>query len=218
MRITDLQDPAPALATAAIAGLAGAIVGPVLVRIGLRQLDVSVGHPLRQPASCVAGGIAGVAAVLVARHAGSWWLLPAALVWTCALAAAAVCDSFTQRVPTGLVRQGAAATAILVVVASAGAGHWRWALLAAVSAAAAGVIFAFCWQFLGAGFGDVRIAVLGGLGLVNPTHVGVGAGIGLFIVLTLGQAATVLARGGNRRTLFPYAPAIAAAFVIVAVL
>jgi leader peptidase (prepilin peptidase)/N-methyltransferase len=188
-----------------------------LVERGLRQLDVAVDHRRLRLWSLLAGAAAGVAAALVARHAGSWWLLPAVLVWAYSLAAAAVCDGFTQRVPTALVRQGAVATIVLVVAASAAAAHWRWTLLAVVSAAVVGLIFAFCWRFLGAGYGDVRIAILGTFGLVHPTHLGIAAGIGAFILITLSQALAVLGRGGDRHTLFPYGPAIAAAFIVAAV-
>ena len=216
MSLADLHDPVPAVGTAVLAAVAGVLLGSRLVERGLRQLQVAVDYRRLRLWSPLAGAAAGVAAALLARHAGSWWLLPAALVWAYSLAAAAVCDGFTQRVPTALVRQGAVATVVLVVAASATASHWRWALLAAVGAAVAGLIFAFCWRFLGAGYGDVRIAVLGGLGLVHPTHLGVATAIGAFIVITLSQAVAVLARGGNRHTLFPYGPAIAAARAVLA--
>ena len=38
-----------------------------------------------------------------------------------------------------------------------------------------------------------------------------------FILITVTQATVTLARGGNRHTTFPYGPAIAAAFVVAAV-
>ena len=75
-----------------------------------------------------------------------------------------------------------------------------------------------CWRFAGAGFGDVRLAVLGGLGIVHPTHVGlVVVAVAAFILITVTQATVTLARGGNRHTTFPYGPAIAAAIVVAAV-
>ena len=73
-----------------------------------------------------------------------------------------------------------------------------------------------CWRFASAGFGDVRLAVLGGLGLVNPTHRGLVFAVAAFIIITLSQATVVLARGGNRRTHFPFGPAIAIAFAVAA--
>ena len=74
-----------------------------------------------------------------------------------------------------------------------------------------------CWRFAGAGFGDVRLAVLGGLGIVHPTHVGLVVAVAAFILITVTQATVTLARGGNRHTTFPYGTAIAGAFVVAAV-
>lgn len=199
-------------AAAAAGGVAG---GQMLIAHGLGPLDSSSTRPVRVAAR-VSVGAAGVAAVLASRHAGSWWLLPALLLWAYTLAAAATCDAVTQRIPTPLVRQGGAATACLVLLACAVTTHWRWALLAAISAAAAGAILLVCWRFAGAGFGDVRLAVLGGLGLVHPTHLGMVAAVTVFVVITLSQATTILACGGNRRTQFPYGPAIAVAFAVAA--
>jgi leader peptidase (prepilin peptidase)/N-methyltransferase len=201
-----------AAAAAAVAGVAG---GQPLVDHGLRHLDSSSTLSARLAAR-VSVGAAGVVAVIASRHAGSWWLLPALLVWAYTLAAAATCDAVTQRIPTPLVRQGGAATACLVLLACAATTHWRWALLAAISAAAGGAILLVCWRFAGAGFGDVRLAVLGGLGLVHPTHQGLVAALAAFVVITLSQATTILARGANRRTQFPYGPAIAIAFAVAA--
>ena len=80
------------------------------------------------------------------------------------------------------------------------------------------MILAVCWRVAGAGFGDVRLATLGGLGLVHPTHLGLVVALAAFILITVTQATVTLARGGNRQTTFPYGPAIAASFVIAAVL
>jgi leader peptidase (prepilin peptidase)/N-methyltransferase len=214
--VTDLHDAAAATGVAALTALAGVAVGGALVRRGLAHLEVSASRRARA-AGYGTGALAGVAAVLAARHAGSWWLLPGLLAWSYGLAAAATCDAITQRVPTPLVRQAALTTAVLVLTATAATAHWRWAVLAAISAAAAAVIFAFCWRFLGAGFGDVRLAVLGGIGLAQPTRAGLVAAIAAFTVISLGQAAATLARGGNRRTPFPYGPCIAVAFLVSAI-
>ena len=214
MRITDVHDPLVALVTAALAVGVGATFCPWLANRGLNQLKATVDYRRISLVSLLVGATAGVSAALVARHAGSWWLLPAALAWTLTLATGALCDAFTQRIPTAVVRQGAVITGALVIVASAAAARWHWALLAAVGAISAGLVFAFCRRFLGAGYGDVRIAIVGGLGLFHSAYVGIAAGIGTFALITLIQAVAVVARGGNRSTLFPYGPAIAAAFVI----
>jgi leader peptidase (prepilin peptidase)/N-methyltransferase len=198
------------------AAAAGAACGAMLVQRGLAQLDELSTGRIRQVGRA-AGALAGVAAVLASDRAGSWWLLPALLVWTYTLAAAATCDAATQRIPTPLVRQGAVAVAVLIVIAAAAAGHWRWVVLSAVSAAAAGVVFAACWRFAGAGFGDVRLAVLGGVGLANPTRPGLGVAVVAFVLLTVTQAAVTLVRGGNRQSTFAYGPAIAVTFIVAAV-
>lgn len=216
MSLTDLHAPAAAAIAVGSGALLGMLAGGELLVRGLAQLEVSAPRHARATGATM-GLIAGAAAVLAARHAGSWWLLPPALVWALGLAAVATCDAITQRVPTPLVRLSALLTAVLVLGTSAAAEHWRWAASAAFVAVAAGAVFWFCWRFLGAGYGDVRIVVLGGVGLAHPTHAGVAAGIAAFIVITLGQALATLARGGNRRTQFPYGPAIAVAFLVAAV-
>jgi leader peptidase (prepilin peptidase) / N-methyltransferase len=90
----------------------------------------------------VAVAAAGAAAVLVAARANEWWLLPALLTWAYVLVAAASCDASTQRIPTRLVRQGTASTAVLLAGGSALAGDWR-GLAAATLATLAG------WLILG---------------------------------------------------------------------
>lgn len=195
----------------------GAAIGSGVVMRGLGQLAVAP-RRLTTEVAAVAVGLGGVVAVLAAREVGSWWLLPALLVWAYGLAAAATCDAMTQRVPTPLVKQTVIVTAVLVITAAATTGTWRWAAFAAISGTVAAAIFAFCWRFLGAGFGDVRLAVLGGIGLTEPTRIGIIAAFAAFIVITLGQAVVVLARGGNRYTRFAYGPAIAASFVVAAII
>ena len=80
MSLPDFRDPAT-VSTAALAAAAGRFVGSFLVERGLRQLEASVSDRTVRVLSSIAGGVAGVAAVLAARHAGTWWLLPAALAW-----------------------------------------------------------------------------------------------------------------------------------------
>jgi leader peptidase (prepilin peptidase)/N-methyltransferase len=203
-------------ATAAVAAAVGVLAGGPLVSHGMAQLALGASRRLVLAASVV-GGLAGVASVIATDRAGSWWLLPALLAWAVTLAAAATCDATTQRIPTPLVRHAAIAVALLVVVAAAGAGHWRWALLAALCAMTAGAVLAACWRFAGAGFGDVRLAALGGLGLVHPTRPGLLLALAAFILITVTQATVTLARGGTRHSTFPYGPAIATAFVLAAV-
>jgi leader peptidase (prepilin peptidase)/N-methyltransferase len=209
----NIPDSTPDLAAAAVAALAaGVAVGGPLIEIGLAQLPGAARRraPLPGRVSC---GLGAAAAVIAAHRAGSWWLLPALLAWALGLCAAATCDALTQRIPTRVVRPAQLTAGLLLLAAAAATGHWRWAVSAAVCAAAAAAIFALCWRFLGLGFGDVRLAALGGTGLAHPTPATVAAAVAVFAVITAAQATSTLARGGDRRTPMPYGTAIAAAFL-----
>ena len=180
---------------------------------GLRQIsrgDAWSGST--RAVTVVAGLIAGAVGALAARQAGSWWYLPALLVWALTLAAAATCDALTQRIPTPLVAQGGAVTALLVLVAATLTGDWRGLLLAGFASAAAGLILAACWRFAGAGFGDVRLAALGGLGLGHTSPRALLWAFVAFTLIVAAQAIWTLARGGNRQTMFAYGPALAIGF------
>ena len=199
------------------AAAVGVAAGQLLVARGLAQL----GQPSTRSAGRAgraAAALGGAGSVLLVCHVDSWWLLPAALVWAYTLASAATCDKLTQRIPTPLVRQGGLATAALLGLAAVATGHGWWAASAAISATVAGVVVLIGWRFAGAGFGDVRLAVLGGLGLVAPTHRGLLAAVGVFVLITFAQASFVLLRGGTRRSTLPFGPAIAIACAIAATL
>jgi len=204
------------LPTIAAAAAAGVLVGGALVDRGLRQLQ-EAGSTGTSWAGRMTGAAGGVVGVLAARHTGSWWPLPALLVWGYTLAAAATCDAATQRIPTPLVRRGGLAVTGLILVAAAGAGHWRWIAQSATGAAVAGLMLAACWRFAGAGFGDVRLAALGGLGLANPTQLGVDLAVGAFVLIIATQVGVTLARGGNSHNMIPFGPAIATALALAAI-
>ena len=201
-------------------GVVIGVVGcPQLAGRGLRQIsrgDAWSGST--RSVAVVAGLIAGAVGALAARQAGSWWYLPALLVWALTLAAAATCDGLTQRIPTPLVRQGGAVTALLVLVAASLAGDWRGLLLAGLASAAAGLILTVCWKFAGAGFGDVRLAALGGLGLGHTSPLALLWAFVAFTLTIAAQAIWTLARGGNRHTMFAYGPALAIGFGLAATL
>ena len=206
-----------------VATVAGALVGaaatPWLTTRGLAQLArVDAVRPCLVLASAVAGGGAGAAAIVTSHRAGTWWLVPALLVWGCALVAAASCDAVTQRIPTPLVRQAAVGTGVLLTVGLAAHGDWPGLLISGLAAAAAGVVLLLCWRFAGAGFGDVRLAVLGGLGLGHATHRGLLFALAAFSLITVTQAAILLMRDGDRRGTFPYGPALAVGFMLAATL
>lgn len=203
-------------ATVAVA-LTGAVATPVLAARGLAQLarqdaaSASLGL-----AGALGGGVAGAAAMATSHRTGIWWLAPALLVWGCALVAAACCDAVTQRIPTALVRQAGVVTCALLTVGLAMKGDWPGLALTGVAAVASGLTLLLCWRFAGAGFGDVRLATLGGLGLGHATHRGLLIALGAFALITLTQAMMTLMRGGDRRSTFPYGPALAISFLLAA--
>lgn len=205
---------APPFAALAAAAL-GAVGGYVGTRRGLSQL----GHePPRRPAfwmaALLSGSVGGWVAALVAWQTGGWWPLPGVGVWAVALTSAGCCDALTHRVPTPLVRQGAVLTTALLLPAAFATEQWtRW-LTALATSAAAGGLFLLGARFAGIGRGDVRLAVLGGLGLGWAGLAGVGVGLAALISLTLVQALVTLARGGDRHTHIPYGPAMVVGFLL----
>lgn len=192
---------------------------PVTVVAGLRLLGVS---PLPRPGpvlglSAAAGALAGVVAGVVALRAGSWWWLPAMLVWSVSLTAGAVCDAWTQRIPTSLVYIGAGITAAFLVVASALTGEWSAVWASLVASVVAGLWFLLYWRFGGMGFGDVRLAVLGGLGLGHTSYRAVLLGLIVFMVVVATQGVFTYVRTRDRRTQIPFGPALAIGFLVAAV-
>jgi leader peptidase (prepilin peptidase)/N-methyltransferase len=200
-----------------VAALIGTAATPVLAARGLAQLagQEAASRGLRL-AGALGGGAAGAAAIATSHRAGNWWLLPALLVWGCVLVAAACCDAVTQRVPTPLVRQGGVVTCVLLVVGLCGQSDWTGLVISGVASLASGLTLLLCWRFAGAGFGDVRLATLGGLGLGHATHRGLLVALAAFALITATQAVITLTRGGNRRSTFPYGPALAIGFLLAA--
>jgi leader peptidase (prepilin peptidase)/N-methyltransferase len=196
---------------------AGAVATPVLTTGGLTQL-ARQGAMSRSVclAGAVGGSAAGAAAMATAHRTGIWWLAPALLVWGCALVAAACCDAVTQRVPTALVRQAGVMTGALLIVGAAVHGDWPALALSGVAAVASGLTLLLCWRFAGAGFGDVRLATLGGLGLGHATPRGLLLALAAFTLITVTQAVVTLMRGGDRRSTIPYGPALAVGFLLAA--
>ncbi len=161
----------------------------------------------------VAGGAAAIAAT---ERIGSWWWLPALLLWAITLSTAAACDAHTQRIPTALLRVGGSATLLLVVLAVLATEDWRALGVTLVACVAACAVLAACWRFGGMGFGDVRLSAVGGLGLGHTTYRSLVLGLFVFVAVTLCQAAWTFARTRNRYALFAYGPALALAFLVAA--
>lgn len=203
-----------ASACAAVAG-AGAV--PALCARGLMQLDESeLSGPPAMVASAAVGAVGGAVAAQAARQTGSAWWLPALLVWVVILVAAATCDAMIQRIPTPLLRGGGAGAAILVVIAGLITQDWRALLITAVVCCAAGLILWVCWRFAGAGFGDVRLATVGGLGLGHATHRSVVLAVLAFMLLSMGQAVWTYIRTRDRKARFAYGPALVLGLFVAA--
>jgi leader peptidase (prepilin peptidase)/N-methyltransferase len=205
------------LGAALAAALTGAVATPVLTVRGLREMawPDAVSGALRL-AGVLGGAAAGAAALATSHRTGIWWLAPALLVWGCALVAAACCDAVTQRIPTPLVRQAGVSTCALLTVGLAVQGDWSGLVLSGVAAVACGLTLLLCWQLAGAGFGDVRLAALGGLGLGHATHRGLLLALAVFALITVTLAVITLTRGRDRRSTFPYGPALAVGFLLAA--
>lgn len=205
------------------AGVAAALIGtvstPALVALGLAQLgrhdSATRGLFL---AGALGGGAAGAAAIATSHRTGFWWLAPALLVWGSALIALACCDAVTQRVPTPLVRQAGVVTCALLTVGLAVQGDWPGLVMSGIASVASGLTMVLCWRFAGAGFGDVRLAILGGLGLGHATHRGLLVALAAFALVIVTYAVLTLMRGGDRRSTLPYGPALATGFLLAATL
>lgn len=195
----------------------GLIAGPALSYYGLAHLT---GRKDRSwfvtVAAAAAGGVGAAAAVSAAHRTGSWFWLPALLIWAVTLSAAAVCDACTQRIPTPLLSAGAILVLTLIVPAAVVTGDWRGLAVTAVACTASGLILAGCWRFAGAGFGDVRLAAVGGLGLGHTSQRALVLALAVFIVLTVSQALWTLVRTRDRRATFAYGPALAVGFLVAA--
>ena len=196
----------------------GAIVCPSLASSGLRQLGESrpwSAAPLA--VASLAGAAAAGLGVQAARGPGpGWWWLPALLTWAVTITAAATCDALTQRVPTPLLQAGALVTTLLVLIAGLVTQDWRGLGLTFVACAGGAAILAVCWRFAGAGFGDVRLATAGGLGLGHAMHRSLVLGVLAVMVLTMTQAIWTYVRTHDRKAHFAYGPGLAVGFLIAA--
>lgn len=197
----------------------GAVFTCVLVRHGLQRLGAIASadrHLLC--VSAIFGCAAGGAGIQAAMQAGTLWLAPSLLVWACTLAAAATCDAITLRVPTRLVRLSSLVTSALLISGLASQHDWRGLLASGVGAAASGLMLLLCWRFAGVGFGDVRLATLGGLGLGHASSPSLLAAVVAFCVIILVQVILTVSRGGNRHSRVPFGPALVTAFLLAAAL
>lgn len=215
----DVQPMSGLWTAASVGALTGAIVTSRLTVYGIGRLTRSRAvHRGLRPLSSGAGCAAGIVAIEAARHAGTWSVVPALLLWACALAAAACSDAVTQRIPTPLVRQVGIVTCLLLAVGLAVHGDWRGLLFSVAAAATSGLTLLLCWRLAGAGFGDVRLATLGGLGLGHTTVRGLAIAVIASCSLLLVQTVVTSIRSGDRRARLPLGPALTLGFLLAAAL
>jgi leader peptidase (prepilin peptidase)/N-methyltransferase len=184
---------------------------------GLHQLHESHrSGPAALTLTAAVGAASGGLAATAARHTGSACWLPALLVWAVTLVAAAACDATTQRIPTPLLRGGGLITAALVVLAGTVTHDWRALALTAVTCCAAGLIVGICWRLAGIGFGDVRLAIVGGAGLGHATYQSAVLAVLAFVLISGGQAAWAYSHTQDRKAHFAYGPSLVLGFLVAA--
>jgi leader peptidase (prepilin peptidase) / N-methyltransferase len=205
------------LGATVVGALFGALAAPALTTRGLLQLErLDLRSKDLLLMAAIGGAAAGAATVLASLRWDVLAVAPALLIWGTSLVAVACCDAVTQRVPTPLVRQAGVVTSVLLTCGFTLHGDWRGLLISAVAAAASGLVLVLCWRFAGAGFGDVRLTVLGGLGLGHATPRGLVLALAVFVVIITTQALMTLVRSGKRQRTFPFGPALAAGFLAAA--
>ncbi len=102
------------------------------------------------------------------------------------------------------------------MLAAVATGDWRALVVTAAAVLASGAVVALCWRIAGVGFGDVRLAAAGGLGLGHVTTMSVAVGLALFAGFSVTQAVYVYRRTRNRRAHFALAPALVLGFLAAA--
>lgn len=216
--VTDDLDRGTTVLTNVVGALAGTASCLAFTAAGMTHLGVVARRRARLLlTSVVLGAVWGLAVTTGVPGRGSWLVAAAFVVWGSGLVAAAACDAVTQRVPTPVVRAAFIATGAALATGLVLQGDLRRLLLTGMGVAAAGLTLLACWRFAGAGFGDVRLAVLGGLGLGHASGGGLLLGLISVLVATAVLAALVVARGGDRKTLVPLGPALAVGFLVAAV-
>ena len=203
------------LAALITGALCSGLAVPALTTRGLRQLGSpeSNTHVLRTVGASV-GAVVGATTVFAALRVDNRVLALPLAVWGVVLVAASSCDAVTQRVPTALVRQAIVLVGLLLTSAFVLQRDWRGLLISMVAAALSGLVLLLCWRLAGAGFGDVRLAFLGGLGLGHATHQGLLIAVIAMALATLVQTTIVLRRGGDLQTAIAFGPVLSVGFVI----
>lgn len=206
--------------SAALTGglIVGACAVPVLVSRGRDQLKLPSVGPSVMMLGAILGGGSGAAVVAVQAGHHRWNFAPAMIAWAAALLALAICDAGSLRIPTPLARHATALTAVLLVCGAFIGGNWIVPSVASFASAVASGVFLTAWRFLGAGFGDIRLAALGGLGLGDVSLNSLTVGLLVWTAVLAVQTGAVFGRGLPARTHVPLGPGLAAGFLTAAFL
>lgn len=188
---------------ALLSALGGAVGGAAGTHVGLRRLDPSVPSFTPMSFGAAIGLAAGVAAWRATERGPALIDLLGLLIGGAALAAAATCDLVTLRVPTGLVRQASVAALLLHLAAAVGSGTPRLAVVPIIAAVMIGGLLAFLSRLAGTGMGDVRLGLLGALGLSTARPVGLIVGLCTTLLVAAGLASRARRRQAGRYALGP---------------
>jgi len=206
------------LAALLTGALCSGLAVSALTARGLQQLGSPASSTRAlQTVGASIGAVVGATTVFAALRVDNRALALALTVWGVVLVAASSCDAVTQRIPTALVRQAIVLVGLLLTSAFVLHRDWRGLLISMAAAALCGLVLLLCWRVAGAGFGDVRLAVLGGLGLGHATHRGLIFAVIAMAVASLMQATVTLWRGGNLQTPIAFGPVLSVGFLIAAV-
>jgi leader peptidase (prepilin peptidase)/N-methyltransferase len=174
------------------------------------QASISIRYPV----------IEAITALLFATAAvrfGYDWTLPAFLALLAGLVALASTDLELLLLPKRIVYSTLAVVSVLLVIAAAGTGHWsKLATVALCGIVAFGAFFTL--NFINPrwmAFGDVRLALLIGVGLgwLGPGTVLLGFFLGFLLGAVIGVG-LILAKRIGRRTPVPFGVFLAAGSVL----
>lgn len=149
---------------------------------------------------------------------GTWSSTPvAAAVAAAGLAAAALIDAVETRIPATLAHGTTAASGLALAYDSWRSGDWAPAWTAAGCTLLVVAVFLGLWFVGGMGYGDVRLAA----STVSASATGFAGAVTLLwgAFATAGVAAAVRwQRGGGRQARVPFAPALAAGWLLAVTL
>ena len=203
------------LAAATVAGCLAAPLTGVLWRRGMRSLSTDHQAVFSLLMAAAFGGVA--TGFIISAAKGGLLRMAGLAVWACVLTAAAACDLRTQRIPTGLVRQGGLVTSALLILGyPTDSSAVRLLLVTVAAACLGGLVAVLGWRLLGLGFGDVRLCVLGGLGLGQVNAGALRLAAAAFVAAAALQLIVAATQGKARSRTVPLGPPLAVFYLVAA--